>query len=1275
MASKILCYALIVVLLSTSVASSKDFRIDLPEIEDYSASFVILDRIALGEGTSNERAQKAGFEDGYDVPFSYGSYGKPSKALTDMTISEIQAYQDQMIANGATSGAVGRYQITKGTLADLISRYKIESDALFDVSMQDKLAIIILKECKYNKWMDGTVTDDEFQYNLAGRWASIENPHNPGSSRYPKQSVGTTIKDLQAVMDQTENIRKEDVQIKSGESYRTASSANALDESDGQSTGTDVTSHSSSIHVDDASFGDIQEPARATSPEKETLGQAASRLAKSVVGTPYYPAAGYKGNKLLESAEIMGDDNPGIDCSGLIFWAFNRANGEEKITPEDPNDYCIGCPIGSLIANYQMLDEKRIKIISKESIPDKSKLQPGDLLWIDTEQITKGCKYGKGCIDHVAMYVGDNKVVHASGSNEITKKSKDKIGEIISDPVIDTKSGITWWKVRYRDDGTEGWSAESHLGLASVDNANSDQTGVIKLVKGDLIKTIKDTTTVRSTPAIEGAVTELTLEQFWDLPGPKSNTKYRDYFYGYGRLVSADKSVNNPAIKSPVGSQKTIESDTQEKAKSIYKSDLKQSTSEQAKDNPDIGESSKDSIQLKNEKFSAGDKVVVTDNLNVRDAPGLSSSTVISSKVAGTLATILSEQPVYADDFAWWQIQYDDGTIGWSQEKRLELKQIETQNLEQPKSLPSEEFGKIYQSNEQISDIKQGLEPISQAISSSTADDVQFGHAEDSSYNEEQKEIREKQFGYEDTSLSSSDSSSNEQSREFGSESEKNDLGGINFTSIKLNYISVSVNDSGRVNFDLILKAKKAEGNTSGIDLINNTRISAIAFMTGLAVHDNKFWVNLNPWEADRIIDKELEQSDVGRIMLEADLQMKKDFSNYENPCTNETGKALWGLLEKKREALAQQCMSKFPGEVRNIDSIRFRPVTRHWIIPDKVYAYTNGSQIYIINSTLTISSEPIADHSAFELKDQDIGTLSNGCLEELNRSAKEYGEYYKDLNDHMILPYVISDVNSAERYEDLRNVYTALALAQWYKSSITSRRDIFRGNLTSLDINIQKALEPWNAEDIWNEYVISFRNGEYKCWENETIETATKITYRNESKSSGGVEFGKIRANLVGINKLPKEIEDQAKKVFMYGSVHEGNDVLFGERFHLYMKEDDSALGLNSIANTTIIDPELSMLWLSKGSDLDKQGRSGEAVEALDEAIRLYPKNAAVWAYKGLILSNLSRYDEAIQAYDESIKLDPKNSMIWSNKGSALSSLGKYNEAAEAFDEAIRLK
>jgi len=94
----------------------------------------------------------------------------------------------------------------------------------------------------------------------------------------------------------------------------------------------------------------------------------------------------------------------------------------------------------------------------------------------------------------------------------------------------------------------------------------------------------------------------------------------------------------------------------------------------------------------------------------------------------------------------------------------------------------------------------------------------------------------------------------------------------------------------------LILKAEKAEGSKPGINIQNATRTGASAFMTGLAVNDNKFWVNLNPWEVDRIIDEVLGQSEVGRVMLEADLQMKKDFCNYGNPCANETGKALWSL-------------------------------------------------------------------------------------------------------------------------------------------------------------------------------------------------------------------------------------------------------------------------------------------------------------------------------------------------------------------------------------------
>lgn len=387
--------------------------------------------------------------------------------------------------------------------------------------------------------------------------------------------------------------------------------------------------------------------------------------------------------------------------------------------------------------------------------------------------------------------------------------------------------------------------------------------------------------------------------------------------------------------------------------------------------------------------------------------------------------------------------------------------------------------------------------------------------------------------------------------------SEESNLAGINFTSIKLNSISVTTDSLGGVNFDLILKAEKAEGSKPGISIQNATRIGATAFLTGLDVPNYKFWVNLNPWEVDRIIDEELGQSEVGKIMLEADLQMKKDFSNYGNPCVNKTGKILWSLLDKKREALVQQCMKKFPGQIYNTDNINFQSVTMHWIIPDKVYVYSNGTQISIINANLTINSESDIDRSSFQVRNQDVNSLSRGCTEELNRSAQEYGEYCENLEENMIQPYVVADINSKEKYKDLRDVYTALALAQWYKSNISPLMDIFRYSRGSSSFSALKPEGSWNPKDIWDKYVYSFKNGEYICWENSTTKSEGRTHTRSHRITTGGVEFDDIGDHLVTNEAMPPEVREQAKKAIKDGIAESQNDVLFGYRLHVDQKKE----------------------------------------------------------------------------------------------------------------------
>jgi hypothetical protein len=436
---------------------------------------------------------------------------------------------------------------------------------------------------------------------------------------------------------------------------------------------------------------------------------------------------------------------------------------------------------------------------------------------------------------------------------------------------------------------------------------------------------------------------------------------------------------------------------------------------------------------------------------------------------------------------------------------------------------------------------------------------------------DEQAETQEPSFGDADTSFGKPSSSSDVQSQKFGSSSES-DLGGINFTSIKLNSIAVSTDQEGGINFDLVLKAQKAEGVGPGIDLINSTSIGATAFVTGLSIHANKFWVNLDPWEEDRIIDEQLSQSDVGRIMLEADLQMKKDFSNYGNPCANETGKAQGNLLDKKRESLVQQCMNRFPGEIKDINNVWFLPVTKHDIVPDKIYAYTNGTQIYIINASLTVDSKPmpISDRISYQVNNQDIGTISKGCLELLNKYSKEFGEYRTELQVRMIQPYVVADLNRGEKYEDLREVYVALALAQWYKSCVNSRMDIFRDSLDSPSSTVLKSQKPWSPNEIWAKFVYSFKNGEYKCWKNSTTETAggtrTNISYG----SAGGVEFANIKDHVIEIGRMPPDVQDQVKRAVSDGFINDGGGaIFFGNRLHLDRKNETSYVGSTPVSSS----------------------------------------------------------------------------------------------------------
>jgi Tol biopolymer transport system component len=72
-------------------------------------------------------------------------------------------------------------------------------------------------------------------------------------------------------------------------------------------------------------------------------------------------------------------------------------------------------------------------------------------------------------------------------------------------------------------------------------------------------------------------------------------------------------------------------------------------------------------------KFKQGDGVITTDALKVREDPDIGSAE-IKTQPKGTQGKIF-EGPACADDYVWWKIEYQDGTIGWSAQDWLEVPQ------------------------------------------------------------------------------------------------------------------------------------------------------------------------------------------------------------------------------------------------------------------------------------------------------------------------------------------------------------------------------------------------------------------------------------------------------------------------------------------------------------------------------------------------------------------------------------------------------------------------
>ena len=268
-------------------------------------------------------------------------------------------------------------------------------------------------------------------------------------------------------------------------------------------------------------------------------------------------------------------------------------------------------------------------------------------------------------------------------------------------------------------------------------------------------------------------------------------------------------------------------------------------------------------------------------------------------------------------------------------------------------------------------------------------------------------------------------------------------------------------------------------------------------FLIGVTLPNDTFWVNLRPDAPDTIIDPELETTDIGKIFLEADLQLKKDTASFTSPQTPE-GKQYWDKLYKKA------------GELFGSENITIPTLTRPWIVPNEIIVRETDDSAYVYKATLKVLLEE--DY----LKSSQPSALSPQQYNFKDSRLKELNEYSTQLIRETIIPKLTREVNSSQRYAKLRQGYYSLILSRWFKARFNSKESqghqvtrsqgenyinlIDRRNLTNLTSE-----ELWDKITYFNQYKDSFNKGEYNIKE----PTFTAYGQSIRSYTSGGIGIG----------------------------------------------------------------------------------------------------------------------------------------------------------------------
>ena len=235
---------------------------------------------------------------------------------------------------------------------------------------------------------------------------------------------------------------------------------------------------------------------------------------------------------------------------------------------------------------------------------------------------------------------------------------------------------------------------------------------------------------------------------------------------------------------------------------------------------------------------------------------------------------------------------------------------------------------------------------------------------------------------------------------------------GAEFSPVILRGLDIYPDDPYR--FDFIIDQGQGKASKGEVkELINY-------FLAALSVPSRDLWVNLSPYEKDRVMDDDLVRTDLGQAMLGQDYILKQLSSSLTHPDTP-VGRAYWCVENRDSKLEIREDLSKI------------------WIKPDKAVICEEEDRAFITQSSLKIES--------------DAGSPLHSALH--------------------------NELNTGKHFAKVRQMYHSILLAVWFKNRLADHliNQIYTGSRKVKGID---SADPRIKEKIYGLYIKSFEKGVY---------------------------------------------------------------------------------------------------------------------------------------------------------------------------------------------------